>query len=86
LSALAADRNGQGAAKLVHPGMATVDRCGSPGIQETVEASDCLHIDIGPDGGVVGIEILYPRLGPVDLSAIKERYGIELTMPFNFAA
>jgi uncharacterized protein YuzE len=62
--------------------------CAEPeaAIQETVEASDRLHIDIGPDGGVVGIEILYPRLGPVDLSAIKERYGIELTMPFNFAA
>ncbi len=55
-------------------------------IERTVEASDRLHIDIGPDGAVVGVEILYPKLGSVDLSPVRERYGIELTVPFNFAA
>lgn len=55
-------------------------------IEKTVEASDRLHIDLGADGTVVGVEILYPKMGPVDLSPMKERYGIELTVPFNFAA
>lgn len=55
-------------------------------IDRTIEASDRLHIDIGPDGSVVGVEILYPGMGPVDLDPIKQRFGIELRVPFTFAA
>jgi uncharacterized protein YuzE len=55
-------------------------------IERTIEASDRLHMDIGPDGTLIGVEILYPKLGEVDLAPVKERYGIDLRLPFNFAA
>lgn len=55
-------------------------------IKETVELGDRLHIDIGPDGKLVGVEILYPTLGGVDLAPLKKRFGLDLRLPFSFAA
>ncbi|MGH2752031.1 MAG: DUF2283 domain-containing protein [Actinomycetota bacterium] len=55
-------------------------------IKETIELDDRLHIDIGPEGEIVGVEILYPTLGAVDLAGLKDRFGLDLRLPFNFAA
>lgn len=43
-------------------------------------------MDIAPDGSVVGVEILYPKKGVVDLRPLKEHYELEIELPFNFAA
>ncbi len=42
-------------------------------IERTIEASDRLHMDVGPDGTLIGVENLYPKLGQVDLAPVKER-------------
>jgi hypothetical protein len=34
----------------------------------------------------VGVEILYPSLGDVDLEPLRDRYGLDLKVPFRFAA
>jgi hypothetical protein len=33
-----------------------------------------------------GVEILYPSLGDVDLEPLREQYGLQLRVPFRFAA
>lgn len=55
-------------------------------IGRTVELGDRLHVDLGPSGDVVGIEILYPTLPDVDLAPLKDRFGVDLRLPFSFAA
>jgi uncharacterized protein YuzE len=55
-------------------------------IERTLELAERLHVDLGPDGRPVGVEILYPSLGDVDLEPLRERYGLELRLPFRFAA
>lgn len=55
-------------------------------IGKTVELAENLHVDLAPDGSVVGVEILYPTHGPVDLEPIRATYGLDLHLPFNFAA
>ncbi|MCA1704394.1 MAG: DUF2283 domain-containing protein [Actinobacteria bacterium] len=55
-------------------------------IERTVELGERLHVDLGPGGDVVGVEILYPKRGAVDLTPLKERYGLDLRLPFSFAA
>jgi uncharacterized protein YuzE len=57
-----------------------------PEIDKTVELGERLHVDLGRDGAPVGIEILYPRLGEVDLAPLRERFDLELRLPFRFAA
>ena len=55
-------------------------------IAQTVELSDRLHVDLSPSGDLVGVEILYPTLSDVNLSPLKDRFGLELHLPFSFAA
>lgn len=55
-------------------------------IERTLELGERLHVDLGADGRLVGVEILYPSLGDVDLEALRSRYGLELRVPFRFAA
>lgn len=55
-------------------------------IQRTVELSDRLHVDVDADGHPVGIEILYPTRGTVDLAGVRERFGLDIRLPFTFAA
>lgn len=55
-------------------------------IARTEELGPTLHVDLDEEGNLVGVEILYPRTEGVDVSAVTERYGIELTIPFSFAA
>lgn len=55
-------------------------------IERTLELGERLHVDLGADGLPVGVEILYPSLGDVDLEPLRDRYGLELKVPFRFAA
>lgn len=55
-------------------------------IRETVEIDQRVHVDLDPNGKVVGVEILYPREGPFDPKPIMERFGIDIKLPFGFAA
>ena len=56
-----------------------------PAIAETVELTDRLHVDLDERGRPVGVEILDPDNG-IDLGPVKERFGLELKLPFPFAA
>jgi uncharacterized protein YuzE len=55
-------------------------------IDRTLELGERLHVDLDADGRLVGVEILYPSLGDVDLEPLRDRYGLELRFPFWFAA
>lgn len=55
-------------------------------VERTVELGERLHVDIDSQGRPVGIEILYPTQGGVDLAPVRERFGLELRLPFRFAA
>lgn len=55
-------------------------------IDRTEEIGPNLHVDLGADGGVVGVEFLYPRSNGIDPAPVKNRYGIDLQIPFSFAA
>ncbi|MFA5889541.1 MAG: DUF2283 domain-containing protein [Actinomycetota bacterium] len=57
-----------------------------PAVHRTVEVSDRLHVDLDEAGGLVGVEILYPTLGEVDLAQLRDRFGLDLRLPFRFAA
>ena len=57
-----------------------------PDIARTVELTETLHVDVNDDEQVVGVEILHPTRGGIDLGPLKERYGVELKLPFDFAA
>ena len=55
-------------------------------IQRTEEIGPNLHVDIDGDGKVVGVEVLHPRRLGVEVREVKRRYGVELEIPFRFAA
>lgn len=55
-------------------------------IERTEEIGPALHVDLDADGQVIGVEFLYPRTNGVPVSEVRERYGIELDIPFSFAA
>ena len=55
-------------------------------IDRTEEIGPNLHVDLNADGGVVGVEFLYPRSRGIDAGPVRDRYGIDLRIPFSFAA
>ena len=55
-------------------------------IDRTEEIGPNLHVDIDAEGGVVGVEALYPRSQGIDAGPVRTRYGIDLRIPFSFAA
>ena len=55
-------------------------------ITQTVELGDRLHADLNSTGEVIGVEILYPTQSEVDLAPLRERFGLEIHLPFSFAA
>ena len=55
-------------------------------IDRTEELGPNLHVDLDAGGGVVGVEFLYPRSRGLDAEPVKTRFGIDLQIPFNFAA
>lgn len=55
-------------------------------IAETVELGPNLHVDVDGTGQPIGIEVLYPRAQRVDLTPVKERFGVDVRLPFHFAA
>jgi len=54
-------------------------------ISRTDEISERVHADRDRTGTLVGIEILHPRRG-LELGPIQEQLGINLRVPFTFAA
>ena len=55
-------------------------------IERTEEIGPNLHVDVDDQGQVVGVEFLYPRTHGIELVQVRERYGIDLEIPFSFAA
>jgi uncharacterized protein YuzE len=55
-------------------------------IDRTEELGPTLHVDLDTDGTIVGVEFLHPRTHGVDVASVKERYGVDLEVPFSFAA
>lgn len=55
-------------------------------IHRTDEVGPSLHVDLDAEGRIVGIEFLYARTHGLDAAPLRERYGIELAIPFTFAA
>ena len=56
-----------------------------PDIDRTEEVDPRIHVDLDADGRVVGVEFLYPRQG-IDVAPVNAKYGLDLHIPFNFAA
>jgi|GEM_PF-2187262 len=57
-----------------------------PAVAKTIELGPELHVDLDEQGGVVGVEILYPSLGIPDLSLLLDQFHLDLKLPFSFAA
>jgi uncharacterized protein YuzE len=55
-------------------------------IDRTEEVGPNLHVDLDAAGGAVGVEFLYPRTQGIDAEPVRIRYGIDLKIPFSFAA
>ncbi len=55
-------------------------------IKQTVEVDARVHVDLDDEGRVVGVEILNPTNGDNELASVRERFGLELKLPFRFAA
>lgn len=55
-------------------------------IVKTVELAGNLHVDLDDSGNIIGVEILYPSTEQIDLEPLKQRFGIDLKVPFSFAA
>jgi uncharacterized protein YuzE len=55
-------------------------------IDRTEEVGPNLHVDLDAQGKVIGVEFLYPRTQGVETIQVKDRYGVELEIPFSFAA
>ncbi len=55
-------------------------------IRRTVEVTSRVHVDLGDDDRVVGVEILNPTDGDNELTSVREQFGIEVKLPFRFAA
>lgn len=54
-------------------------------IAETIELGPNLHVDVDKAGQPIGVEVLYPRTERVDLAPVKERFGVDVPLPFHFA-
>jgi len=59
---------------------------GEAAIHRTEEIGPNLHVDLDTKGKVVGVEFLYPRTHGIEVAQVKDRYGIDLEIPFSFAA
>lgn len=55
-------------------------------IDRTEELGSTLHVDLDAGGRVVGVEFLYPSTHGIETDLVRERYGIDLKIPFSFAA
>ena len=55
-------------------------------IRRTVAVSDRVHVDLDESDRVVGVEILNPTDGDNGLASVREQFGIEVKLPFRFAA
>ncbi|SRR6266571_5454571 len=55
-------------------------------IDRTEELGPNIHVDLDDAGRVVGVEFLHPRSRGLDTAPVRERYGIDLEIPFSFAA
>jgi uncharacterized protein YuzE len=55
-------------------------------IAKTLEFSPRLHVDVNGAGKLVGFEVLSPGSGDVDLDPIRTTFGIDVHIPFSFAA
>jgi uncharacterized protein YuzE len=55
-------------------------------INRTEEVGPNLHVDLDAHGKAVGVEFLYPRTHGIETVQVRERYGIDLEIPFSFAA
>jgi uncharacterized protein YuzE len=55
-------------------------------IHRTEEIGPNLHVDLDGQGNVVGVEFLYPRTHGIETARIKDRFGLDLQIPFSFAA
>jgi hypothetical protein len=54
-------------------------------IERTLELGGRLHVDRRPDGQPVRVEIFYPSREDEDLESLRDRYALELGLPFRFA-
>ncbi len=55
-------------------------------IERTEELTPNLHVDLDSSGRILGVEFLYPTTHGVNPEPVKERYGIDVRIPFTFAA
>lgn len=55
-------------------------------IARTIELGPNLHVDVDDAGSPIGVEVLYPRTERVDLSPVKDRFGVGVPLPFDFVA
>ncbi len=55
-------------------------------IDHTEELGPNVHVDLDASGAVLGIEFLHPATHGVDVDLVKQRYGINIEIPFTFAA
>ncbi len=55
-------------------------------IDRTEELGPNLHVDLDSTGRVLGVEFLYPTTHGIDPDPVKQRYGIDIEIPFTFAA
>ena len=55
-------------------------------IERTEELGPNLHVDLDSSGRVIGVEFLYPSTHGLDPEPVKRRYGIQIDIPFTFAA
>jgi uncharacterized protein YuzE len=55
-------------------------------IDHTEEIDPNLHVDLDAQGKAVGVEFLYPRTYGIEVAHLKDRYGVDLEIPFSFAA
>lgn len=55
-------------------------------IRRTVEIDERVHVDLDDSDRVVGVEILNPNDGDNGLPSVRERFGIDVRLPFRFAA
>jgi uncharacterized protein YuzE len=55
-------------------------------IASTVEIDPNVHVDLDPEGRVVGVEVLYAGDGNFDPTPVNKRFGLNLKIPPIFAA
>jgi uncharacterized protein YuzE len=58
----------------------------SAAIEKTEELTPNLHVDLDASGAVIGVDFLYPRSGGLDPTPVRDRFGLDLDIPFRFAA